>query len=469
VFANGNEALFKNWTTVNADGNPIYTADQIAAKDQKYKQALFSQAAKSYMQAQPDKLKAYDDWLNDRVSIELPEGSINIGKLMSPDVRGKVDAELKQIFKEDLAIKKQLLEAQEVAQNAALSKRVMGDVMQGFITLDPTSKDNKKLINDYWGQQQDTLIKQGASLHDILDSSLDIVAKTGVIPSSIESVLTANIRNGNIEQRATYSKYILDAADINPKFLDTLDKETQVMAVSIATNLRSGLSAEQAVEWVINDLNEAKKEDIKTRSNAWQGDKKYQDKRQKTFVSEMQDESGFDLFSRNPEVPAEMVNEYNRLSKGYFVNEKASAKNADQMAEKIIRGQWGVTEIGGTKRYMKFAPELIYGNGGNTEWIYSQLEERYNTPKQDLIIEANPASFNDQKPNYFIYKRDEFGGLDLQVLDNGEVTFTPNYLKSREAQIQSDITRSQFIRQGQVLKEELEENKTPNLLYEILF
>jgi hypothetical protein len=149
-----------------------------------------------------------------------------------------------------------------------------------------------------------------------------------------------------------------------------------------------------------------------------------------------------------------MITEYNNLSKGYFVNDKVDLESANETAEKIIRSQWGITEIGGSKRYTKFAPELVYGNQDN--WVHKQLEDDYQLPINDLITEVDFSTTNTAKPDYFVYSRNEFEGLDLELNeDNTPKKFKPNYSKSRKAKIDSDITQTNIRREVDVLKNEL--------------
>lgn len=324
---------------------------------------------------------------------------------------------------------------------------IVNQALLGNITLDPTLPQNQKAVDTYWSGQQNNLIKKGANSQQILDSSLDIVGRTGIMPSAIKSSLTANITNGTVQQRAVYSKYLVDAADRNPKVLNGLDQKTSSMAFAIANNLRSGLGLQQAVEWAQNDVNEAKKQSNEVLDKTWQQQSK-KINASDAVSSMFKDQPGFDLFSKSPNVPSQMIDEYNRLSRGYFVNNKVDLQTANQLAEKTIRSQWGVTDIGG-KRYMKYAPETIYGNDGN--WIHKQLGEEFSVPIagkethpiKDLTLEVDYSTTSTQKPSYFVYRKNPFGSVDL-VLDENNLPkkFTPNYQKANAQKIEEHIVKS---------------------------
>lgn len=443
VLAGGSEALQKNWTAIDHTGKPLYTEAQIASKNTKFREAIFSRAALSYLNNSTNKLKAYDDWINDRVTLELPEGSVNVRDVLSPQTKQKVDADVKKAYKDYLYIQDQYLQRKKESKETFAASKLVDNALKGYVTLDPTLKDNQKAIDTYWTQEQNNLIKQGLGTEDILNQSIELVNKTGILPTPIKSVMTANIMNGNIDERAVYSKYISDVAKENPKLLNELDNNAKSLALSIAFNLESGLSKEQSVEWAINNINEAKKIDLQAKENTWEGDKKYQKKRLDKFKSRLKDEKGFDLFLPDPEIPERLITEYNNLSRNYYINGNVSPEVADKMAETEIRQNWGITKIGG-KRYQKFAPEIVYGNQDN--WLYEQLETTYNKPIDEIQVQIDYNTINSDKPEYFVLEEDQSGVLDYVLENNQPVKFVPDYAKSRKAEQEKNLARAELER-----------------------
>lgn len=436
---NSSGEIDKVLTSVGVDGKPMFTPEQIQARRDKIRIGTYSAASKDWIKNQPNKLKAYQDWTNDKVHINIADQNGQISKVfprgqLNPLEQEKVDAELLKDVRDDLYIKSQFKKQNDDARGEFQSKQLVNDALNGYVTLDPTSNDSQKAVDSYWKQRQNSLIQQGKSTKEILDDSLPIIQKTGIMPAPIKSVISANIINGDTEQRAAFSKYVVDASEVNPKILNDLPTPAKAMAFSVAKNLRAGLSTEQAVGWAMNDLNEAKKEDNQLRENKWGTDKKSQAKRTENFISEV----GTPLFSKNPVVPEAMVNEYSRLSRGYFVNEKVDAETADAMALKQVKSQWGQTDIGG-KRFMKYAPETIYGNEDN--WVHKQFESDFKIPKNEATLEVDYSTTNTNKPSYFVMKKNAFGGIE-PVLDerNMPKKFIPDYAKVKQAKIQENLT-----------------------------
>lgn len=120
-------SLENNLTQIGADGRPLRNANQTVKALQKAKEYFFAGTANSWLDSQPDKLDAYNKWLNNEVTISLPEGDINVRDAMSPGVRAKVDKQLVQNIKNDIYVENKQAERVEAKQEvfADETKKVM--------------------------------------------------------------------------------------------------------------------------------------------------------------------------------------------------------------------------------------------------------------------------------------------------------------------------------------------------------
>jgi hypothetical protein len=144
------DAIDKNLNQVGADGKPLKTPEQKIKSVVKAKEFLFTEAANSWLDSQDDKLTAYHKWLNNEVTLDLPEGSINIRDTMTPEVRQKVDKQLIQSIKDDLYISKQRQEEvdkmeKEFAEN---TKKALFDKSKTG-NLNPKDVERSRNILDY--------------------------------------------------------------------------------------------------------------------------------------------------------------------------------------------------------------------------------------------------------------------------------------------------------------------------------
>lgn len=106
-------ALESNLSSIGADGKLLRTPKQITSSIQRAREFFFSEAASSWLQQQPDKMKAYQSWLHNEVVVNLPEGTLNLRDSISPEVRAKVDRKLISDIKNEIFIDDKAREQEE--------------------------------------------------------------------------------------------------------------------------------------------------------------------------------------------------------------------------------------------------------------------------------------------------------------------------------------------------------------------
>jgi hypothetical protein len=112
----GLQSLEQNLSSVGADGQPLRTPKQIRVATQKAREFFFSQAARSWLDVQPDKMRAYEEWLGNKAILNIGDQSVNLRDSMSAEVRSKVDKGLIAGIKNDIFIQNKLDEQEEKAQ-----------------------------------------------------------------------------------------------------------------------------------------------------------------------------------------------------------------------------------------------------------------------------------------------------------------------------------------------------------------
>lgn len=433
--------LNRTFSKIGNDGQLLMSPDKIVNSTLRAQQYVFSEAGRSFLDAQPNKLAAYNQWLNDEVTYETPEGVINVRQSLTPEVRKKMDNELVSAVRRDNFLKKEQRQQEQVRAEQYKSLKTVTQAVRNEITLDPTNKDDRKAVDDAWLQMQDQIIKEEGNINDILGSAADLTTKTGIMPKQIESIIAGNILNGDVEQRVAYSDYLTKVADDNPRALREVDSNVSAMAVSIRKNLDAGLDPERAVAWAQADIDKASKETRDFRKSNWK-DKKENQKTLKSLVTDLQDEPGFDLFKTNPRIPDSLQAEYLRLEEQFYVNENVNRKEAAKLAQQQIRQVWQQTEIG-PKRFMKYAPEAFYGNSAGTEWIESQLLEQTGLTKGSAALEVNPDTITGDQPSYFITTINEFNSFDILLDENNQpVQFKPDFKSTKEFKEQQEKAAS---------------------------
>ena len=132
-----------------------------------------------------------------------------------------------------------------------------------------------------------------------------------------------------------------------------------------------------------------------------------------------------------------MAGEFSRLREREYVL-SGNDETAQKAAFTMMRKNWGVTNINGDRRFMKYAPESIYGSPNlseeeNTEWIKNQLFSEVTKNSiytegftSNLMLAVNPrVKTKDGLPVYSILHKDPKTGMITNV--EGFNAWVPNY------------------------------------------
>jgi len=199
------------------------------------------------------------------------------------------------------------------------------------------------------------------------------VRSAGVIPTELQSNLRTTLRNGGATQRAYAADLVARIRERNPMLLNGFSKPELQLATQIDRLVKSGVPATRAAEIADEALkaDPAEREERQLRLRA----DKLLDNAENVIKGEMA--GGFMGFGQ-AETSDAIVGEYKVLFREHFLatGDEASAKT---LAVDDLKRVWGVSQIGGKKRLMKYPPEN-YGfqamdTDGNGEWMQEQLSE----------------------------------------------------------------------------------------------
>jgi len=150
AIAASSDELEKNLLQVNEQGLQIRTPEQVQKSLVNLQQTVFSEISKSWFSSQPDKLKAYSEWLNNEAVVNLPDKTINIRESLSPDVRKKIDQDILTEIKNEVYIDKQLeerVEAEEAIFTDEIKKQLYDQAKTGDLL--PATVEAARNILDY--------------------------------------------------------------------------------------------------------------------------------------------------------------------------------------------------------------------------------------------------------------------------------------------------------------------------------
>lgn len=135
-------------------------------------------------------------------------------------------------------------------------------------------------------------------------------------------------------------------------------------------------------------------------------------------------------FTDNPSMPIAMQEEVKKIQAQEFVRNGGNATIAKERALKTVFGRWGRTNVDGSDRMMVKAPELVYGNGGESPWIKEQfhmmlLDMGMDEDNINVSVIVNPATANQKKTTYMVRDNNQMG-MYIRNEDNTIWNFQPN-------------------------------------------
>ena len=253
--------------------------------------------------------------------------------------------------------------------------------------LDPANKSMQKAA-DYTQTAQNFRINDG-STHD---GVVQLVAQTGIIPSQVASQLSAVSRSHNpdvVKQGADLFNRLYDA---DPASIGDMPKDMQGFYLTVKQLTDSGMAPESAIEQAQN-LTYNQTDALKAQLASTQSTKEYKKDRVKAMdsaVSNMAQWFRLDPSAddQTPEA-ARFRNDYQAL---YDINYRTTGGNADaakKMTNQQIARTWSISEVNGSAKLMKYAPEALYNygpSGWQAEQWKSEKEQLMYGDRKDQIV-----------------------------------------------------------------------------------
>ncbi|WP_284882399.1 transglycosylase SLT domain-containing protein [Citrobacter freundii] len=253
--------------------------------------------------------------------------------------------------------------------------------------LDPANKSMQKAA-DYTQTAQNFRINDG-STHD---GVVQLVAQTGIIPSQVASQLSAVSRSHSpdvVKQGADLFNRLYDA---DPASVGDMPKDMQGFYITVKQLTDSGMAPESAIEQAQN-LTYNQTDALKAQLASTQSTKEYKKDRVKAMdsaVSNMAQWFRLDPSAddQTPEA-ARFRNDYQAL---YDINYRTTGGNADaakKMTNQQIARTWSISEINGSAKLMKYAPEALYNygpSGWQAEQWKSEKEQLMYGDRKDQIV-----------------------------------------------------------------------------------
>ncbi|CAB4164319.1 hypothetical protein UFOVP831_24 [uncultured Caudovirales phage] len=331
---------------------------------------------------------------------------------------------------------------ERMADAAKLEK--VAQALQGNGYLDP--KDDKDAIDfTYINAVKPQM--QGLAPDAQKEMLVNFVNKVGVVPDQMQSQLRGVFRGGDPEAKVFYADLVGRIQEAKPEALDDIENKDIAQAVMINELVKSGtpnLEAVARVEDMQKSINPARLQILKTELSEARGRSTVADrlaKAKKPFSN---------WFGRAPSLGdpqlgynQALLNDYERTYESWYNYTNGDAKIAEDQTAKSLNRLWGVSEINGSKRLVKYPVEKAYPNIEPAELRkrlvadVKAIEKYKDINEEDIAITLSMDTarlWNTGTPAYPVVIKDK-NGVFRDVLDNDLDAWTPG----KNSDIQKEI------------------------------
>lgn len=296
----------------------------------------------------------------------------------------------------------------------------------GGAPLDPKSKEDRDALNYHY-----SVASAAWPPAERAEKSLAYVAQYNMVPAPVQSAIRGGLHSGQPMRAVQAAQTVDQLRSINPQLVAEIGDENDMrLAALLSTYAPAG--PQQAF-----DLANAA---LKATPAQREVHKQSYDKRAKT----PEDRAALDtawldkqpqvnqLWWGDPNIPPLLVREFQDLAAGHY-EVTGDLESSRVLARDAILWVWGRTAVGGPTRYMKAAPEVIYGDPKlsterNSEWIQNQLLAEVKKSKPDvrpdqihLLELPGDKGGPGNRQRYQIFVTDDQGRWNTVTKPNGQI------------------------------------------------
>ena len=267
---------------------------------------------------------------------------------------------------------------------------------------------------------------------DRLRATMAFVQKYRYIPEAFKNE-TVGLLYGNPQQIAEGARRIQTFQD-NHASLEGFRASDIALGVRVASDLNAGISPEKAVEMAKAAMDPAN-------ANLIEGNKKRVDgllQLPENLPDKLFDtEEWFGAVKHHPELPyvGGVFDNYHADWKKAF-SDAFIATGHEEAARKLatekIKKNWGITNVDGSPRLMKYPPEKAYAlQGAPSDWIQKQLYKAVegHAKPGNIMLVADTLTSNsavNQRPHYGVFVKKDQGAWAPLVVNGKTQRFAPD-------------------------------------------
>tara|TARA_R110000765_G_scaffold247330_1_gene349276 strand:- start:691 stop:2823 length:2133 start_codon:yes stop_codon:yes gene_type:complete len=305
--------------------------------------------------------------------------------------------------------------------------QLVTDAFFGEYLLDPTNSKHIDAVDTHYDRVSSLWPPEDAE-----SRTMDYINILGIVPRRVVSTIVSGL-NSTEPRNVVYSASLLAKLESShPEATRQIPQNNIARGINIIQSIENGRSPEEAVKlW--DDITKQKNSIISDRKIELKDILKENRQSPESILEQMVG-GGWYNEGINPEIPTSLSADYARIRETEFLR-TGDIGSANETAKIIVKQNWGVTEVDGSKRFMRHSPELIWGVKGtdNSQWMREQLYHEAALSKERHNLEYPSLQEKQQVPAYSEiagYEVGENKPRDSQILysdmDSARLVITVN-------------------------------------------
>lgn len=300
------------------------------------------------------------------------------------------------------------------------------------IPADPTkSSQDRKDVNNYYNSVSD---QWAGTPNQLIERNVEFVENTGIVPDKLISNMAAVMRSGSDDQAMAHMELMQRIQQDSPGSVADFSAESRAMAIQVSDAIGNGQDPAIAVETARKQtygLTPTQKEELRLASSG----REQKSERLSSFEDMIDNSFDPGIFGSAPDVPAGMQAAYMANFDDFMALTNGSVEQSEKLAFESTKKVWGVTSIGGKRRFTQYPPESFYHvDGFDDGWIENQmLEEAEALGVGEPILGVDDLTSREDSPSYPILAVNDRGMLDIARDSTGDpLRFRPDFKETKE-------------------------------------
>lgn len=346
--------------------------------------------------------------------------------------------------------------------------------LSGEVVLDPNNKDHRDFVNIYF----QTIVSQNLADTDPAEQVqgvVDFIARVGMVPAQVQGQIRGSLASGSVKRKVFAADLLGRIKNSNPAALRDFAKADIDLGLHIQSQIERGVDPEDAVRRAEEAaaLSQAEREVFDQRAR--------DEKLSENAMSFLEDKAAGGLFGTDAVIPPALQAEFTTATNDAFKRTGGDIDAALDVAFAETSQLWASTNVAGSRRMMKFAPERFgpprFDLETNAEWMREQLLDDIGVgsafdpdqgPLEDrLRLEADDQTAREASsgtPSYLVMLRDANGAFEPLLTADGVVTrWRPDWTTSpafARAEEERAERQREALESGKRVRESLE-NELP--------